>query len=513
MPGGSKITNQITRSQKRPVPRPPCTKGHGSPGSVNIKGRDRPPGDLSRRPRALVTTFIYGPTAAVARNRSRALSGGNSFPRHDATYHDARVSASVMAASATGWASEPTSADGRTSRSTVSVSAATNPACARTAPATVPSAPTVSRIRSETARPASRRACCTIRTTSRAVPSAASSGVTRRSSAISPALPGSADVESGSAAASRSSYSPGSRRTPAASTNSPDWVQAPALTARMTCCTCPPSRGPSTRGLTASSNVPRLAGSAESSTVLTFTSSEVSETNGASDLASGWATTSDASGSRTRSWCALRSPSAVLHTARARSMAPVSSSSSGLSSAQSDTSGHDARCTLAPPVSPRQIASAVSGSNGAAARDTVSSTVHSVSSAARSPAQNRLRERRMYQLVSTSRWSRSAWHAPPTSYPSSAAAISVTAARVLARMYRSSTCPDATDRPASYDSALAYKAKKYQQFHSGRMACLTASLMPCSVTIRLPPRSTGLDIRNQRIASEPNVSNTLFTSG
>ena len=45
------------------------------------------------------------------------------------------------------------------------------------------------------------------------------------------------------------------------------------------------------------------------------------------------------------------------------------------------------------------------------------------------------------------------------------------------------------------------------------MACLTASLMPCSVTIRLPPRSTGLAIRNQRIASEPNVSNTLFTSG
>ena len=67
-----------------------------------------------------------------------------------------------------------------------------------------------------------------------------------------------------------------------------------------------------------------------------------------------------------------------------------------------------------PPVSPRQIASVVSGSSGAAARVTVSSTVQSVSSAACSPAQNRLRDRRMYQLVSTSRWSRRAWQAAPT---------------------------------------------------------------------------------------------------
>jgi hypothetical protein len=47
------------------------------------------------------------------------------------------------------------------------------------------------------------------RTTSRAVPSAASSGVTTVSSAIRPVLPGSAAVESGSAAVSFSSYSPG----------------------------------------------------------------------------------------------------------------------------------------------------------------------------------------------------------------------------------------------------------------------------------------------------------------
>ena len=129
------------------------------------------------------------------------------------------------------------------------------------------------------------------------------------------------------------------------------------------------------------------------------------------------AMTSDASGSRTRSWCALRRPSAVLQAARTRSMAPVSSPSPVLSSAhpaEGETSGHDARCTLGSPVSPRQTASVVSGSSGAAARQTVSSTVHRVSSASCSPAQNRLRDRRMYQFVSTSRCSRSAWHAPPT---------------------------------------------------------------------------------------------------
>ena len=144
---------------------------------------------------------------------------------------------------------------------------------------------------------------------------------------------------------------------------------------------------------------------------MTLTSSAISPVNGASDSAAGWAMVSDASGSLTRSWCALRRPSAVLQTERTRSIAPASSCSSG---GQSDTSGQSSRCTEAPPVSPRQIASVVSGSSGAAARVTVSSTVHSVSSAAGSPAQNRVRDRRMYQLVSTSRWSRRAWQAAPT---------------------------------------------------------------------------------------------------
>ena len=66
---------------------------------------------------------------------------------------------------------------------------------------------------------------------------------------------------------------------------------------------------------------------------------------------------------------------------------------------------------------------------------------------------------------------------------------------------------------ASYPAALAYSEKKYQLFHSGISTCRTPSRMPCSVTIRLPPRRIGDDIRNQRIASAPSRSNTSRTSG
>ncbi len=83
-------------------------------------------------------------------------------------------------------------------------------------------------------------------------------------------------------------------------------------------------------------------------------------------------------------------------------------SASSLGSASG--SGQSVRCTDRSPVSPRQISSVVSGSSGAATRVTVSSTVWSVSKAptstAPSVAQNRSRERRMYQLVSTSRKAR-----------------------------------------------------------------------------------------------------------
>src|SRR3712207_8621039 len=42
--------------------------------------------------------------------------------------------------------------------------------------------------------------------------------------------------------------------------------------------------------------------------------------------------------------------------------------------------------------------------------------------------------------------------------------------------------------------------------HDALPICRTPSRMPCSVTIRFPPRRMGLDIRNQRMASEPSRS-------
>ena len=52
----------------------------------------------------------------------------------------------------------------------------------------------------------------------------------------------------------------------------------------------------------------------------------------------------------------------------------------------SAASGQSARCTLRPPVSPRQISSVTSGRRGAAIRHTVSSTVYRVSKASRKSA-------------------------------------------------------------------------------------------------------------------------------
>ena len=79
------------------------------------------------------------------------------------------------------------------------------------------------------------------------------------------------------------------------------------------------------------------------------------------------------------------------------------------SDGSADTSGQSARCTERPPVRPRQISSAVSGSSGAATRQVTSRAVYRVSNAccatdASAPEvpQKRSRERRMYQFVRTS---------------------------------------------------------------------------------------------------------------
>ena len=75
----------------------------------------------------------------------------------------------------------------------------------------------------------------------------------------------------------------------------------------------------------------------------------------------------------------LRSAEPAEQTSRTWSIAVTSSSSAGRSSA----AGQSVRCTDRSPVSPRQTSSVVSGSSGAVTRQTVSSTVKSVSNASR----------------------------------------------------------------------------------------------------------------------------------
>ena len=289
----------------------------------------------------------------------RARRGGSRpVGAHDGPDTVTRVSASLTVASASGWESVPSCVAGRTSRSTASVSAATNPACARTAfgDRAVGADRQLDPVGDRQA--GVRRALLDDPHHVAAVPSAASA-TTARSSAISPVLPGSAEV---------TGRIPG-RRPASARTRrglSLDACCDHAL-AHLGPATCLDRRDdllnlaePLARAAAGSRparNAPRLAGSAASrSTAFSFTVLAISSVrNGASDSASGWAMTSDASGSRTRSWCALRRPSAVLEMARTRSMAPVSSPSPVSSRAHPARRGkrrHDARCTLGSPVSP-----------------------------------------------------------------------------------------------------------------------------------------------------------------
>ena len=92
------------------------------------------------------------------------------------------------------------------------------PSTAGRRPLEASGSPIHSRIRSVTFSPASRRARCTKRMTSRARPSASSSGVVSRSSATIPTSPGRLRLEAGSEGRRRSSNSPGSSSTPPAST-------------------------------------------------------------------------------------------------------------------------------------------------------------------------------------------------------------------------------------------------------------------------------------------------------
>ena len=52
-------------------------------------------------------------------------------------------------------------------------------------------------------------------------------------------------------------------------------------------------------------------------------------------------------------------------------------------------------------------------------------------------------------------------------------------------------------------SALAYKLKKYHEFHIGNKTWRTVSRMPASVTEKSDPRKIADDSKYQRIASAP----------
>ena len=239
--------------------------------------------------------------------------------------------------------------------------------------------PMVSAIRSETSRPASRRACWTARTRSRASPSAASSGVTAVSSTTKPPLR-STPVELASsvepATVSRV-YSPScSTRPPAVTVPSAATDQSPDFEPLMAVCTSLPSRGPAARALTLSRcSTPYDAASADSDpssrTSLTLTSSRTIASNPASAAGSSTTTVRVESGSRLRRLPALRSADVAEQTSRTWSIAVTRVSSAGSDSA----SGQSARCTERPPVSPRQTSSVASGISGAVTRQTISSTV------------------------------------------------------------------------------------------------------------------------------------------
>ena len=79
----------------------------------------------------------------------------------------------------------------------------------------------------------------------------------------------------------------------------------------------------------------------------------------------------------------------------------MSATSCGSAGSTSDC-GQSDRWTERSPVTPRQMTSVISGSNGAASLLVTSSTVCRVSMASASSSQNRDRDRRTYQFVKAS---------------------------------------------------------------------------------------------------------------
>ena len=167
------------RADRPRLPQRGCRGGGPHDGGRDARGRTRPAGARPSRPR---------PAPARPRRPRRRTPAAPAAPNVDRR--------------------RPASRPRRTSR------------CASTAAATSSTASTTSGIRSETSRPASRRACCTTRTTSRARPSAASSGRHRgveHDHALAAGQRRRRRVGVGARPA-RSSYSPSCSATPPATT-------------------------------------------------------------------------------------------------------------------------------------------------------------------------------------------------------------------------------------------------------------------------------------------------------
>ena len=284
------------------------------------------------------------------------------------------------------------------------VSAATRSARSWTAAQTPSDTARFSTIRSETCSPASRRACWTTRSRSLTTPSATNSSASsvssqtkpppgarrpRRNRRRRPPVPG----------CTRRRPAPARRRSPRRRRPA---VQSPDFAALITCWTSRPSRGPAALAFTVSRRLTRSSASARSATVTdaTLTSSVSKDENGCSAAAFAVDTTMRCHRlPDPQAGCLAHRQRHGGHLPRPGPSPPPASASPAVPGSTASRSGAPTR----PPVSPRHTVSVVSGSNGAATRHTVSSTVCRVSMASASPSQNRCRDRRTYQLVSTSR--------------------------------------------------------------------------------------------------------------
>ena len=283
----------------------------------------------------------------------------------------------------------------------------------------------VSAIRSETSRPASRRACWTARTRSRARPSAASSGVTagvehdeaaaRQHPGRGAAVAGAGDGLEGVLPLLQHQAARGD----GAVLGHRPVARLRALDRGLHVLAQPRAGGAGVDASAAArrrTTPPPGASASSSRTDFTFSSSATIDSKPASARG---VRHHDRQRRAAAAGCAGRRPCAAPSRPSRRRAPGPSPRPARRRRAASSAAGQSVRCTERSPVSPRQTSSVVSGSSGAV--DPADRLEHGVERVERlrstspSAAQNRSRERRMYQFVSTSRNDRVESHALATS--------------------------------------------------------------------------------------------------